>query len=358
VAGRGWRCGLAKKARSEGIDQLRGFAILLVIVGHSIQYSNGRSYFRTEAFFENPLYRLIYGFHMPLFMAISGYLFSGAIASRGLWSLFQARLRSLIVPILAWGLAIYILEKKLVNHAQFPMNPVRLLMGYVAVCVHSLWFLWAVFYCTLAAALIHKLQRYRWPTYLGIGVLLFLVPDEGNAYMYKFMYPYFVLPIAWREMGLDTKWGRASRWWKVMTLSIALAGYAVAMHLWHKDFYIYTSHFTLLGRNVPIQLKNDLARWLTGVFGVVAVVAAGALIGERSDRIGSWLAGLGRQSLGLYIVSGLLFSYGVSLVLSNARFSWIMTSAVMLVVTLMSLGATLLIRRFPGLGLLLLGGRA
>ena len=51
------------------IDALRGFAILLVIVGHLIQfnYSSG---------IENPIFNIIYSFHMPLFFFISGYVHS------------------------------------------------------------------------------------------------------------------------------------------------------------------------------------------------------------------------------------------------------------------------------------------
>lgn len=47
------------------IDSLRGFAILLVIVGHLIQYNY-------SSVFESPLFNVIYSFHMPLFFFISG----------------------------------------------------------------------------------------------------------------------------------------------------------------------------------------------------------------------------------------------------------------------------------------------
>lgn len=47
--------------RIQWIDNLKGFSILLVLLGHS--------------FISEDLYRFIYTFHMPLFFAISGYLF-------------------------------------------------------------------------------------------------------------------------------------------------------------------------------------------------------------------------------------------------------------------------------------------
>ena len=49
-------------------DSLKGFLILLVILGHSIQYTLG------NACYFNHLWNIIYSFHMPAFMAISGFL--------------------------------------------------------------------------------------------------------------------------------------------------------------------------------------------------------------------------------------------------------------------------------------------
>lgn len=47
------------------IDQLKGIAIFLVVLGHVIEHNAGR---------DNFLWTLIYSFHMPLFMFVSGYL--------------------------------------------------------------------------------------------------------------------------------------------------------------------------------------------------------------------------------------------------------------------------------------------
>lgn len=48
-------------------DSLKGWLMLLVILGHAIQTV------MPETCFQNHIWNLIYSFHMPAFMAVSGY---------------------------------------------------------------------------------------------------------------------------------------------------------------------------------------------------------------------------------------------------------------------------------------------
>ena len=50
------------------LDSLKGWLILLVVLGHAIQYALMGS---CE---DNHLWNIIYSFHMPAFMAVSGYV--------------------------------------------------------------------------------------------------------------------------------------------------------------------------------------------------------------------------------------------------------------------------------------------
>ena len=56
--------------RNVYIDIVKSFAIFMVVLGHCLQYTlpdNER--------YSNTLFIMIYSMHMPLFVAISGYLF-------------------------------------------------------------------------------------------------------------------------------------------------------------------------------------------------------------------------------------------------------------------------------------------
>lgn len=53
--------------RSTSVDLLKGYAIILVVLGHALQYN-------INNFDNNIVFRIIYSFHMPLFMFASGYV--------------------------------------------------------------------------------------------------------------------------------------------------------------------------------------------------------------------------------------------------------------------------------------------
>ena len=82
------------KERNELLDLLKGFAILLVVLGHAVQYN------LTKTFDSHPIFRVIYSFHMPLFMFISGYV--SCISFKGSTRQLLSRLRTLILPFWSW----------------------------------------------------------------------------------------------------------------------------------------------------------------------------------------------------------------------------------------------------------------
>lgn len=87
--------------RIEYIDEIRGLAIMLVVVGHIIQCTGIPT--------NNPVFEFIYSFHMPLFFAISGYITQKVtrITSFKQYILFaKKKFIALIIPLLAWSLLI------------------------------------------------------------------------------------------------------------------------------------------------------------------------------------------------------------------------------------------------------------
>lgn len=56
---------MTRSPRNGYIDFIKGIAILLVLVGHAIQYCSGSEYFLQREYYDNPLFKLphaiIYG---------------------------------------------------------------------------------------------------------------------------------------------------------------------------------------------------------------------------------------------------------------------------------------------------------
>lgn len=62
------------------IDEIKGFAIFLVVIGHILEWS----FCSYETGYLSPFHGLIYSFHMPLFAFVSGLLMGGIFRGRHL----------------------------------------------------------------------------------------------------------------------------------------------------------------------------------------------------------------------------------------------------------------------------------
>lgn len=91
----------ALKQRNVYIDMTRGLAIILVVLGHALQYT-------LQNYDENIIFRAIYSFHMPLFMFISGFVNYGGKKD---FSWIKRRMQALLVPFLIWIFIPFILEQ-------------------------------------------------------------------------------------------------------------------------------------------------------------------------------------------------------------------------------------------------------
>lgn len=99
------KVGTGVKERIEWIDWIKGVALVLVIIGHT---------FRTSMYDESMAYSyiksFIYAFHMPLFIAISGFLFKMGlkkyIATNTL-DFVKTRVGSYMKPLISYAVIIY-----------------------------------------------------------------------------------------------------------------------------------------------------------------------------------------------------------------------------------------------------------
>ena len=160
------------KQRSGIIDLAKGVLILLVLLGHSIQYASGKECLSAGTFYGNWAFKLIYGFHMPCFMAISGYLFYFAVESKSVWEILVKKIRTLIVPIFSFALIVWLLQ----FHPDYSMaDQIR---SYLSCTRFTLWFLWALFYCSMGVLVVNRIAKDNLIVYLLLIIGSFLTPDK------------------------------------------------------------------------------------------------------------------------------------------------------------------------------------
>jgi fucose 4-O-acetylase-like acetyltransferase len=157
----------ATKNRDLFLDIAKGLAIILVVVGHVVQGSSPK--------FDDLLwFKVIYSFHMPLFVFLSGAVAAIAFKSDRVEegvsaALQQAKARiakaivRLLLPFIAWCL----INQLIYHHSE------SLLSAFVLAFRRpdtALWFLLAIFYCIVLAELFNILFSAIFKLFTKVGL--------------------------------------------------------------------------------------------------------------------------------------------------------------------------------------------
>lgn len=143
------------KKRNEYIDVIKGIAIVLVIIGHCIQYGSGNQFLSGGLFFEDNFFKIIYSFHMPLFMLVSGYLFYYSVEKHSVSYNIKTRITTLLIPIVSWGILLFVIELIMGGY----YSEINLFKELFSTIIDNLWFLWAIFYLSFIVILIKNFLR-------------------------------------------------------------------------------------------------------------------------------------------------------------------------------------------------------
>lgn len=291
---------MAEIERNRRIDFLRGLAICLVVLGHTIQYGSGTEYLQQGLFYSNILFKIIYSFHMPLFMMISGYLFSYTVEKYSLGAFLRNRFDRLLIPIAAWGTVMFIITA-IIQQKELRFH---LVVSCIRYCIENNWFLWAIVVCSMIVYFIaHFCKDSVW-VYIPIYAVMFITPDAYNFRLYKFVFPFFALAYAFHRKGREMDQMFQRRLWSITVTII----YLLLLWFYNRDCYIYTTGFTILNTTDPLrQFGIDLYRiaiGLAGIFSLLLLLRRMQL--KKESRVAGLLCRLGRHSLGIYLLSGIM----------------------------------------------------
>lgn len=276
--------------RNDFADYLKGVLIFLVAYGHLIQFIG---YAGQPGYYLDPLFKAIYTFHMPLFMAVSGYVSFQAINRSSWLECSWRRFRQIVVPAICWPL-VYLFVKLIIFIliAGTVAGGRQLFRDFMVEYRPGYWFLWAVFGATCLVAISKKLRLDRLEFFgLFTGVMLF-APEAAYLYLFKYTFPFFCLGYALAK-GDQIQIQAIRSWPKILALVIIGIGCYL---LWSEDTYVYTTRMRLTSANLP----NIALRWLAGVVISVLFVVLTFWVYQRvkSPLLSAW----GRRSLDIYII--------------------------------------------------------
>ena len=185
--------------REKWLDGLKGFAILLVILGHVLSgYLDAGTF--PEAYYS--LYGVrtwIYSFHMPLFFLISGFTFTlayyrdGTLQREGfLWQVLNLLWIYVLFALLLWGV------KQLVPALVNETYTLEDLKGMFLTPLGNFWYLYVLLVLYLIAALVRLPKWSAWSLpLLGLCALLAAQNhlDWTNLTLYRILYHLFFFAV-------------------------------------------------------------------------------------------------------------------------------------------------------------------
>lgn len=288
--------------RNALLDIVKAFAIITVVIGHCIQYGSGLTYFSERLFYENNIFKIIYSFHMPLFMIVSGYLFAFSIKKD--WRVnVKRKIKSLVLPVFIWSIVLF-LYQALIGGNLAPL--ISTCCKFFVSFITNLWFLWAVFWCSCVVLFVYKVFDNRLIVYALIFFVLFFVPDGYNLKLYKFMYPYFIFGFLYNLYGISSKIEYIYKKWIVLLTLGCIYWGLLSLH--STDSFIYTSGHCINGRLIS-QFCIDIYRYVLGFVGCAFFILLFYKLQNRLKAITPALMYIGKRTMGIYVISDIFNNY-------------------------------------------------
>nr|WP_315215418.1 acyltransferase family protein [uncultured Flavobacterium sp.] len=311
--------------RNNIIDSLKGFAILLMVFGHLIQFTS-----IDNSYLSNPIYIFIYSFHMPLFMMISGFFFSKSLNQRSLNNVLNNRVVTVLLPYFSWTTIFIIIWFVLKgNNLSF----LELLLKYFEtfLFVSKLWFLWVLFICILLTSLNIYIQRYIGKISIFFLLLfIYLLPETEMLGLIniKYMFPFFILGYC------NNKYYNKLNKWIPYISGISLLLYPIMLFFWEKENFSFVIDFK--------NIEPIIYKYITAFSGILMIIFVFKKIYTKFQF--NYLERIGKNSIAIYIISDYfieLMSYLKFLIPNNYFYN----SLIFLILTLLIAEICLIIEK-------------
>ena len=286
------------KRRNEFIDFLRGGAILLVLWGHCLQGCNADSF----NIFQNWMFRIIYSFHMPLFMLISGYLFWNS-RNKTLKDIIIRRIVTIGIPFLVWNTLLYFRKVVILREE---LSAIK----YLQCIRYGIWFLQSIFIITIEVAIIIKLAERINGKVLVFRNFFLICAAVGNLFIDEIigvhtanLFVPFAVGYLYAERKFDDKWKINSNKLFLVSSSIVY----IILFLFYKEWsFDYISGVNPMTSEYKpyIQMGINIYRWLIGIVGSIAFTEIMQLLYAKymNLKFVKFVNRIGKETLQIYVM--------------------------------------------------------
>lgn len=184
---------MSKSKRILFIDFAKALAIVLVVIGHYIPHEHPDWY--------GNMREIIYGFHMPLFMFTSGFVYVATVRQESYGSFLLRKFKRLMIPYFVVSILV-ISIKFATQGTAYVENPVTLMsyvrMFYMPKAGPFLWFLWALWWIFVVVPVFNN--KYKRLIMLALAIVIYYLPVSFTVVFcldgFKKMFVYFCLGCA------------------------------------------------------------------------------------------------------------------------------------------------------------------
>lgn len=336
--------------RNAYLDVVKGIAITLVVFAHCIQFGSGHDTLLQGLHFEHWLFKLIYTFHMPVFMLISGYLFYFSLRRHSFSESLSSRFVHLLLPVLVWQ-TLWIIAEHFLNWCMYP-NITTILTSYTG----ELWFLFSLFINSTCMLFIHyKCHSLKSKILvLSFFPLSLFIPYHLSISLYVFMFPYFVCGYLFNSLKLSRYFPLSS--WKTLLIIIVLLCIFLLMYIhYHTEHYVYTTGTSIISyHRISLErISVVLFRWTIGFIGSALFLLVVWCLNRLLPL--KLFVFLGMTSLGIYIISTYVFKF-FHLLPSYINNNLIINTLQCIIVMIISWGGTKILSNYKTTKFFLLGG--
>lgn len=244
-----------------------------------------------------PVYRIIYSFHMPLFMLISGYFASNSM-NLSFKAFLAKKFRQLIYPCIIWGAIIWLFIESMHSfcYNRDSVDVWGLLVDFYWFA--DFWFLKSCFICYLLAYIgFHsRLNKKYW-------IPLSLLISQGiSPFSISFMYPCFIIGIEFHQN--KSLFLKINNHYWVIAISFLIMLFLYTENTWNRSHGI-PSNILNADFQTWIQLIiSRLFRLFIGIFGGIYFFQTFFNYFRRSSngKLAALFGDCGRYTLELYII--------------------------------------------------------